>query len=394
MLDPVARFLRTEAGGGVALFAGAIVALLWVNVFGAGGYESFWHTELKVGVGSFSITEDLQHWVNDALMALFFFLISLEVKRELVTGDLREPKKAALPIIAAFSGALLPALIYIALVGVGGEKSGGWGVPMATDAAFAIGVLIILGSRVGIGVKLFLLTIAVVDDVLAILVIAIAYTDHVALGWLAGAFGGLALIALMRAAGVTRLLLYLPLAVAVWIAMLESGVHATIAGVALAFLVPAKPVGDRHVLEEMEDRLHPFTSFFVLPVFALANAGIEIGGSYLSEGDGKKVAAAVAIALIAGKFIGIAGATIAALRLKIGRLPDGVDLRGVLGAAALGGIGFTVSLFIAPLAYDNESLVESAKLGVLAGSVISAIAGVAILAPGGTHPTRESDEGD
>ncbi len=380
MLDPVARFLRTEAGGGAALFAGAIAALIWVNVFGAGGYESFWGTDLKLGVGSASVTEDLQHWINDGLMVVFFFLITLEVKREIVTGELREPRASALPVIAACGGVILPVGIYLAIVGTSGPGSEGWGVPMATDAAFAIGVLTVLGSRVATGVKIFLLTIAVVDDVLAITVIALAYTDHVSLGWLAVALAGLLAVAGMRALGVSRLLLYLPLAFAVWLAMLESGVHATIAGVALALLVPAGERGGRNVLQELEDGLHPVSSFVILPLFALANAGIEIGGGALNGGETERVAIAVAVALVVGKLVGIAGATAAALRLRVGVLPTGVDARGLLGAAALGGIGFTVSLFIAPLGFGDPELVDAAKLGILGGSVVSALVGVAILA--------------
>ena len=387
VLDPVARFLRTEAGGGFALLAAAIVALLWVNAAGSGGYESLWTSELRLGLGDLVISEDLRHWVNDALMVLFFFLISLEIKREVVTGDLRRPSAAALPIVAAAGGVILPAAIFLLLAG-GGEQARGWGIPMATDAAFAIAVLVILGDKVGVGVKLFLVTIAVVDDVAAICVIAIAYTNDLSLGWLAAASAGLAVVGLMRALGIARVLAYVPVGLFVWVAMLESGVHATIAGVLLAVLTPARPVRGRKVLEELEDRIHPVTSFLVLPLFALANAGVELTGSALDGADGRRVALAVLLALVLGKFLGIAGATLLALRLRIGTLPEGVDRRGVLGVAALGGIGFTVSLFIAPLAYTASTLIDSAKLGILAGSIASALIGIAILAPGGRHPSR------
>jgi NhaA family Na+:H+ antiporter len=388
-LDPVAEFLRTEAAGGFALLTAAVVALVWVNGGGASGYESLWTTELRLGIGDAAIAEDLRHWVNDGLMAIFFFVISLEVKRELITGDLRHPKAAALPILAAAGGVLVPIAVFLVLTG-GGEASRGWGIPMATDAAFAIGVLAILGDRVGVGVKLFLVTIAVVDDVAAILVIAIAYAGDLALGWLALAVAGLAAVALMRRAGVARVLAYVPFGLFVWVAMLESGVHATIAGVALALLTPARPIDGRKVLEELEDRLHPVTSYLVLPLFALANAGVVIGGSALSGADGREVAIGVATGLVLGKFLGIAGATAAALKLRLGALPRGVDRRGLLGVAALGGVGFTVSLFIAPLAYTDLNVINGAKLGILAGSVASAVIGIAILAPGGRHASREA----
>ena len=388
VIDPVTSFLETEEGGGFALFAGSIVALIWVNVFGIGGYESFWHTVLTIGIGDASITEDLGHWVNDGLMTLFFFLISLEIKREVVAGDLREPRRAALPVLAAAGGVMVPILIFLALT-AGTDGTPGWGIPMATDAAFAIAALALLGDRVGVGAKLFLVTIAVVDDVLAIAVIAIAYTSDLSLPWLLAAIGLLALVAAMHRLGIAAIWPYAIAGVAVWIATLESGVHATIAGVALAFMTPAHPIGGRNVLEELEGRIHPWTSFLVLPVFALANAGVVIGGDALGVGDGARVAAAVALGLVLGKLVGIASATFLAVKLRLGLLPDGVDRRGVIGIAALAGIGFTVSLFIAALAYDDPLLVDSAKLGILGGSILSAAIGVAILAPGGRHPSRD-----
>jgi NhaA family Na+:H+ antiporter len=373
-------FLRAEAAGGLALLVGSAVALLWVNVVDAGGYASFWAIHIKLGIGGASIDESLAHWVNDGLMTLFFFLISLEIKRELVVGELRHPKRAALPIIAALGGIVVPIVIFLAVTG--GHDASGWGIPMATDAAFAIGVLALLGDRVSEGVKLLLLTIAVVDDVAAIGVIAVAYTDHLSLGWLAAAVGGLLVVAAMRALGVRRILAYVPLGLFVWVATFESGVHATLAGVALALLTPAVPIGGRDVLGELEHRLHPWVNLAILPVFALADAGVKLGGGELSDSSGRRIALAVALGLVVGKFVGIAGATTAALRLRLGTLPSGVDLRSLLGAAALGGIGFTVSLFITPLAYDDPLLAGAAKLGILGGSVIAAAIGVTIFATG------------
>lgn len=376
--DPVSRFIELEASGGLALLLGSGLALLWVNLIGAGGYESFWGTHLNLGVGALSIDESLVHWVNDGLMTLFFFLISLEIKREVVTGELRHPKAAALPILAALGGVLLPIAIFLVVVGSGPEASG-WGIPMATDAAFAIGVLALLGSRVSTGAKLFLVTLAVVDDVAAICVIAVVYTGELALGWLALALAGLGLVVLIRRLGVRSIWPYALLGVLVWVATLESGVHATLAGVALAFLTPARPVAGRDVLGELESGLHPFVNFAVLPVFALANAGVVIGGSALSDPQGLRVALAVGIALVVGKFLGVGGAALVALKTGVGRLPSGVDRRELLGAAAVAGIGFTVSLFIAPLAYSDQTLIDAAKLGILGGSIVATLVGTAIL---------------
>jgi NhaA family Na+:H+ antiporter len=389
-IDPVRRFLDTEEGGGFALLAGSVVALIWVNVFGIAGYESFWHTELKIGIGDVAITEDLGHWVNDGLMTLFFFLISLEIKREIVTGDLRHPRRAALPVIAAAGGVVVPILIYLAIT-AGTSATGGWGIPMATDAAFAIAALALLGERVGVGAKLFLVTIAVVDDVLAIVVIAIAYTSDLSLPWLLAAIALIGVVAAMRRLGLVRIWPYAVVGLFVWVATLESGVHATIAGVALAFMTPSGDIRGRPVLEELENRIHPWTSFLILPIFALANAGVVIGGDALDAGDGMRTALAVAIGLMVGKLVGISAATLLAVRFRLGLLPRGVDRRSVIGIAALAGIGFTVSLFIAALAFDDPLLVDSAKLGILGGSIVSAAIGVAILAPGGRHPSRRRD---
>jgi Na+:H+ antiporter, NhaA family len=383
-------FLRAEAGGGMALLLGSVVALVWVNLIDAGGYATFWAHHISLGIGRASIDESLGHWVNDGLMTLFFFLISLEIKRELVTGELRHPKRAALPIIAALGGVVTPIVVFLAISG--GHHADGWGIPMATDAAFAIGVLALLGDRVGVGVKLFLVTIAVVDDVAAILVIAVAYTDHLSLGWLALAVVGLLATVAMRLLGVRRILLFVPIGLFVWVATFESGIHATLAGVALALITPATPVAGRDVLGELEHRLHPWVNYAILPLFALANAGVKLGGGELSDADGRRVALAVALGLVVGKFVGIAGATLGALKLRLGALPSGVDVGGLLGAAALGGIGFTVSLFITPLAYENPLLVGAAKLGILGGSLVSAAVGIAIFAATGVHPTREDDQ--
>ena len=342
---------------------------------------------MTLGIGELSISEDLGHWVNDGLMTLFFFLISLEIKREVTHGDLRHPRQAALPVLAAVGGVALPILIYLVIT-AGTPATSGWGIPMATDAAFAIAALALLGDRVGVGAKLFLVTIAVVDDVLAIAVIAVAYTSDLSLPWLLAAVALLGAVAAMRRLGVIRIWPFAIVGVLVWIATFESGVHATIAGVALAFMTPARPVEGRQIIEELEERIHPWTSFLILPIFALANAGVELGGDALGEGDGTRTAFAVAVGLVVGKVAGISAAAFLAVRTGLGVLPKGVDMRSVVGIGALAGIGFTVSLFIAALAFDDPLLVDSAKIGILAGSIVSTMVGIAILAPGGRHASR------
>ncbi len=388
LLDPLRAFLHAEAAGGVVLAVAAGVALVWANSPLADSYTSLWSHELTLGVGPASLTEDLRHWVNDGLMAVFFFVVGLEVKRELVTGELRDPRAALLPVLAAAGGVVLPALMFLAVTG-GGPAAAGWGIPMATDIAFALGVLALLGERVPIGAKLFLLTIAIVDDILAITVIALAYSDSISPGWLGGAAGGLLAVAGLRAVGVSAIWPYVPIGIAVWVATLESGVHATIAGVALGLLTPAQPIGGRDVLGVLEHRLHPFSAFAIVPLFALANAGVAVSANALSAPGAASLAGAVVLGLLAGKTLGIAGTTLLARRLHLGVLPTGVTTRYVWGLAALAGIGFTVSLFIADLAYDIDALTDTAKIGILAGSLTAALLGAAILYPG-RHPRPQN----
>jgi NhaA family Na+:H+ antiporter len=370
-----------EASGGIVLVAAAAVALLLANSAFSGAYDALVHAELRLGVGELSITEDLQHWVNDALMAIFFFVVGLEIKRELVTGELRDRRAAALPAVAALGGVVLPALIFLALVG-DGPASRGWGIPMATDIAFAVGVLALLGDRVPGGAKLLLVSIAIVDDIIAIAVIAAVYTATLSLVWLGAAVAGLLAVIVLRVLGVAQVWPYVVVGVFVWLATFESGVHATIAGVALGLLTPTGDVGGRNVLETLEHRLHPVSAFAIVPLFAFANAGVDLRGGALAEAAGGSLAVAVAVALVVGKTVGIGGAALLAQRIGIGALPAGVQTRHVWGLAALGGIGFTVSLFVADLAYDAESLTDQAKVGILAGSLISAVVGSLILRSG------------
>ncbi|WCB91925.1 Na(+)/H(+) antiporter NhaA [Baekduia alba] len=372
-LDALREFLHDEAVGGVALLAGAIAALIWANV-SVDGYESFWHTHADVA----GLDLDLRHWINDGLMAVFFFVVGLEIKRELVAGELRDRRAALLPVLAAAGGVALPALLFVAIT-AGTDATRGWALPAATDIAFAVGVLALLGSGVPSGAKLYLLTIAIVDDIAAIAIIAVFYSHGLALGWLLVALGSLVVVALMRRAGVPYISAYLLIGAVAWLAVHESGVHATIAGVALGLMTPARPVAGRDVLVTLEHRLHPWSSLAIVPVFALANAGVALGGGAIGDALRSRLAWGVVIGLLVGKTLGIAGGTFLGLRRGWGTLPAGVTRAHVWGLAMLGGIGFTVSLFIAQLAFDAPQQIADAKIGILAGSVVSAAAGAATL---------------
>jgi NhaA family Na+:H+ antiporter len=384
------EFVRTEAGGGLVLLAATVAALVWANSPWSGSYDDFWHHEVTVGSGSWAIRESLGHWVNDALMAVFFFVVGLEIKRELVRGELQDRRAAALPAIAALGGMVVPAVLYAIVVG-GGEGGSGWGIPMATDIAFAVGVLALLGDRVPRGIKVFVLTLAIVDDIGAIVVIAVFYASGLEGGWLLGALGGLLLVVGARRLGVHLPVAYIPLGAAVWYCTYRSGIHPTISAVALGLLTPAVPVKGRAVLEELESRLHPWSSYFVIPIFALANAGVALNADGIADAAGSRVTWGIVVGLVLGKFVGVAGATVLGARSGVGRLPSGVGTRHVLGAGAVAGIGFTVSLFVTGLAFDDPTLEAQAKIGILAGSLVAAVAGAAILSRGGVRPS--ADEG-
>jgi NhaA family Na+:H+ antiporter len=383
--SPLRAFLHAENAGGIVLMAGAMAALVWANSPASAGYSQFWEQKITIGGGAAGVSHDLRHWVNDGLMVVFFFVIGLEIKRELIVGELRDRRAALLPALAAVGGVVLPAALYLSIVG-GGEQARGWGIPMATDIAFAVGILALLGRHASAGAKLFLLSVAIVDDILAIGVIAIAYTERVQLWWLAAAAAGLLIVLGMRRLGATSPWAYVPIGAAVWFATLESGVHATLAGVALGLLTPARPVSGRDVLEELERTLHPVSAFLVVPIFALANAGIDLRGGALGEAFGTRLTWAVITGLILGKIIGIGGMAYLVRRLGWGALPADMHHREILGTAALGGIGFTVSLFITDLAFTADTLIGQAKVGILTASAVAALLGSILLltAPAGT----------
>ncbi len=379
VVGPLAAFLRTEAGGGVLLLVATVVALGWANSPWSAAYFELWHTEVQLGPDGWGIREDLQHWVNDALMALFFFLIGLEIKREASVGELREVKAAMLPALGALGGMVVPAVLFVLLAG-GGEATQGWGIPMATDIAFAVGVLALLGDRVPGGIKVFLLTLAIIDDIGAIAVIALFYSGGVAVPWLVGAAACLAAVVGWRGLGFSAPLAYVPLGIVAWYCTYRAGVHPTIAGVALGLLTPAHPVDGRPVLEDLEHRLHPWSSFLVVPVFALANAGVDMGDGALGRALSSRVALAVFVGLVVGKILGISAFVLGGRRLGVGQLPGGVHGGHVVGTGALGGIGFTVALFVTGLAFTDAALRDEAKIGILVGSVVAGVAGATLLA--------------
>jgi NhaA family Na+:H+ antiporter len=411
---PLQAFLRLEASSGLVLLAATIVALIWANVAGD-SYTDLWATTVTFSVGDWSIEESLLHVVNDGLMTIFFLVIGLEVKRELTVGELRTRRAAMMPLAAAAGGMILPAAIYLAVT-AGGVGTDGWGVPIATDVAFALGALAALGSRVPPALLAFLLGVAVIDDIGAILVIAVAYSSDLNLVWLGVAIAGLAAIALLNRVGVRYLGVYIVLGIAVWFATFESGVHATIAGVALGLMTPARPFQPHDVvrsaaaraaaapevrwgrlawlareaeppLDRVEHALHPWSSFVVLPIFALANAGIVLSASAIEAATETRVALGIILGLVVGKTLGLTLGAWLAVRLGLGVMPRGVSWLHMVAVAGIAGIGFTVSLFITELAFTDADLVAAAKIGVLCGSTIALLVGVALMLLAGRHDT-------
>lgn len=358
----VTDFLRTESAGGAVLIAATLGALVWANVAG-NSYHELWSTHLTLPGPAHPLT--LGQWVNEGLMAIFFFVVGLEIKRELVDGELRDPRSAAVPIVAAVGGMAVPALIFVMLT-AGTRFGHGWGVPVATDIAFAVAVLRIAGRHVARGVGLVLLTLAIVDDLGAIAVIAIFYSSGISARWFAAAAGGIIVVLVLRRLVETPTWFVVP-ALVIWIALLRAGVHATIAGVLVGFLTPVRTRSGREVLGPLEQRFHPWSSFVVLPLFALANAGIVISADRLRAATENRLVVAVALGLVVGKILGIGGGAWLATRLG-GRLPAGVGARGVVAIGALGGIGFTVSLFVADLAFRGDTL-NTAKIAILGASL-------------------------
>ena len=387
----IVEFMRLEAAGGIVLLIGAVVALIWVNVHGD-SYHDFWDYHIEFGLTLFgelfAVDEGLKAWVNDGLMVIFFFVVGMEIKRELVVGELRDPRRAALPIIAAAGGMLVPAAVF-ALLNQGGEGIDGWGIPVATDIAFVVGVLALFGRRLPAGLRVFLLTLAIADDIGGIAIIAIFYTSDLSLPHLGLAIGLIAFIVAAQRAGIRHIPVYVVIGLILWYSTHESGIHATIAGVVVGLLTPARPFRGRDVMHTLEHTLLPYSSFLIVPLFALANAGVEVTPHALGKAFEGSIAWGIILGLVAGKFVGISATTLAGARLGLGRLPAGVNLGHVLGASLLAGIGFTVSLFIAELSFDSAiHLLDQAKIGVLAGSLIAgAIGAVFLLVVSRVSPT-------
>ncbi|WP_067483395.1 Na+/H+ antiporter NhaA [Actinomadura hibisca] len=400
-------FLATETGSTSVLLVATLAGLVWANSPWGDTYDTFWHTTLAVEFGARSFDLDLEHWVNDGLMALFFFVVGLEIWREIKVGQLRDRRLVAVPLVAALGGMALPALIYY-VINAGGPGASGWGIPMASDTAFVLGLLAVLGARCPAPLRVFLLTLAVADDVGAILVVAVFYTEK--LNWTALLIALLliALIVAMRWIRLWRGPAYVVLGFGLWVATVESGIHPTLAGLLLGITVAVYAPKDRQLLEAGEavqaltrdptpeqarevqrsvqqavsvnDRLqlllHPWTSYVIVPVFAVANAGVQLDGATLRAAASSPVTHGVVLGLVVGKFVGITAGTWLPLRLKWGELPGNLQWGQVLGGAATSGIGFTVSLFITGLAFrDDPALQSQAKIGILTGSTVSALLG-------------------
>jgi len=426
-LAPFRRFASIEASGGIVLIACTLLALVWANSRFAPSYFALWETPVTVGLGGMALTKSLLHMINDGLMAIFFFMVGLEIKREILVGELNSPGQAVLPVAAAVGGMAVPAIIY-ALVNAGHPSIAGWGVPMATDIAFALGILSLLGDRVPVGLKVFLAAVAIVDDIGAVLVIALFYSGDFSFVALAVGGGMFAAMLASNAMGARHPAFYLLLGVVMWLAFLKSGVHATVAGVLAAMAIPARtriapevfaararrllgcfeasggngqPLlankNQMAALEEIEDAchkanaplpriehgLHPWVAYGIMPLFALANAGVSLDGQG-GAGLGEPVSLGIFLGLFVGKQLGVFLACWGMFRLGVAVLPPGMRLRHYYGAACLAGIGFTMSIFIAGLAFGDQSAFDAkAKVAILATSGLAAILGYLVLRASG-----------
>ncbi|WP_444462560.1 Na+/H+ antiporter NhaA [Rhodobacter capsulatus] len=388
MLGRIEKLFAHEAAGGIMLMLATVVALIVANTDLAGLYAQILHLKFTIALGETGLSKPLILWINDGLMAIFFLLVGLELKHELREGRLKTPSNVVLPGVAALGGMLVPALIYLAFTWSDPVHRTGWAIPTATDIAFAVGVVALLGKRVPPALKLFLLTLAILDDLGAILVIALFYTATLKPVYLALALIPLALMALRLWMGAHRIAPTLILGAVLWVLVLKSGVHATLAGVITAFFLPIR---DRHgasPLHALEHGLAPYVAFLIVPIFALANAGVTLTGLGLAD-LAAPLPLAIALGLVVGKQLGVFGATFALVKLGFARLPEGASWLQLYGIAALAGIGFTMSLFIGSLNFETDAQMNAVRLGVLAGSLVSALVGYAVLrlAP---EPARQS----
>ena len=379
-LRPAMReFLAQETTGGYFLFLAAILAMVVVNSPLAGIYSGLWQTPVEVRVGALEIAKPLFLWVNDGLMAVFFFLIGLEVKREIIEGELSSFDKAGLPIVAAIGGMAIPAMVFVGINWDMPANLTGWAIPAATDIAFALGVLALLGNRVPVALKVLLLAIAIIDDIGAILIIALFYTADLSLmALLLGAVAVVALFLLNRL-GVMRVAPYILIATVLWVCVLKSGVHATLAGVVAALAIPLRGQGEgQSPLKHLEHILHPWVAFMVLPIFAFANAGVDLSGISVADLMAP-LPLGIAMGLVVGKQVGIFGFAYAATATGLVKKPEEISWLQLYGLACLAGIGFTMSLFIGTLAFGDGAQMEQVKLGVIVGSLVSGLLGYLLL---------------
>ena len=423
VLKPFERFLHNESTAGILLLVSALIAVLWANSPWSEYYMHLWENEVLLRIGSYEIGKTLHHGINDGLMAMFFFVVGLELKREIMAGELSDIRKAMLPLSSAVGGMIVPAIIYL-LFNPSGERNDGWGIPMATDIAFALGIMSLLGKRVPLTLKVFLTALAIADDLGAVLVIAFLYTSDISLLSLGAGALFMAILIGANYIGVRSTLFYGLVGIGgVWLAFLLSGVHATIAGVLAAVAIPARtkinepqfisvlekeieqfheiPPNDLTLLEpaqykvienihrlteaagtplqRLEAQLHPWVSFIVMPLFALANAGVVLYGDRMGEAFSNTITLGVLVGLSVGKFLGVVGFCWVATKVGIATLPPGINWRQIAGVGCLAGVGFTMSLFITTLAFEHAEFVDNAKLGIFAASIISGVAGYIVL---------------
>lgn len=404
-LSPLRDFLSKESAGAVLLCGGAVIALIWANSPWSSSYVDLWSTRFVLSFGDFTMDLDLRHWVNDGLMAVFFLVVGLEIKREVTEGHLATRRAALLPVVAAIGGMIVPALVYLAIAGDVAAR--GWAIPVATDIALAVGVLSVAGSRVPAPLRAFLLGLAIVDDIGAIIIIAVVYSTGVTFGWLTAALVGVVLTLVVRRVGVQSVPMYVLVGAVVWLGLYKGGVHPTLAGVVMGLIAPVTPrrghdyidieerpdlmdvVYEGHtepasrgtvsVVEWLLHVLHPWTSFVIVPIFALANSGLVVSVDGFRDAAGSAVTWGVFLGLVVGKPLGILVSTRLAIRSGLADQPRGVSIRHILGVGTAAGIGFTVALFITELALPDGSDQDNAKLAILLASVVSALLSIALL---------------
>jgi NhaA family Na+:H+ antiporter len=378
--DGIADFLKLESAGGLLLVAAAALALICSNSPLRHAYDDLLKIPVEMRFGSFALAKPLLLWINDGLMAIFFLLVGLEVKREVIEGELSTPAQIVLPVAAGLGGMIVPAVIYFIFNRGNAAALNGWAIPTATDIAFALGVLSLLGKRVPVSLKIFLTAVAIADDLGAIVIIALFYTAELSIAMLFLAAVAIAVLIALNLQKVTRIAPYVMVGVILWVFVLKSGVHATLAGVAIAFAVPLKTTDAQGTapLHQLEHSLHPWVAFGVLPIFAFANAGVSFAGVTLTA-LAEPLPLGIAVGLFAGKLVGVFGASAMLIRLGLAKLPEGAGWLQLIGVAALCGVGFTMSLFIGSLAFDGPGYFTPLRLGVIVGSTLSGVAGYLLL---------------